>query len=58
MESERSRVGNALAHLERLGIVKELTQRRLGRIFSYARYADILNEGLAPLDGGRRKPVK
>jgi len=44
-------VNKALAHVERLGVVSELTQRQRGRIFSYASYADILNEGLSPLDG-------
>ncbi len=38
-------------HLERIGIVAELTLKQRGRVFSYARYADILNEGMA-LPGG------
>jgi Fic family protein len=42
-------VNKSLAHLERLRIVEELTSRRRGRVFSYAKYVDILNEGLAPL---------
>ena len=41
-------VNKSLAHLARLDIVSELTRRQRGRIFSYARYADILNEGMAP----------
>lgn len=40
-------VNKALAHLERIGVVVELTQKLRGRVFSYARYADILNEGMA-----------
>jgi Fic family protein len=38
-------VNKSLAHLQRLGIVAELTQRRRGRVFSYQRYAAILEEG-------------
>jgi Fic family protein len=40
-------VNKALAHLDRLGIVTELTQRQRGRVFSYAKYTAILNEGIA-----------
>lgn len=40
-------VNKSLAHLERIGVVAELTRRQRGRVFSYARYADILNEGMA-----------
>lgn len=48
-------VNKALAHLERIGVVTELTRKQRGRVFSYARYADILNEGMAlPDRGGRR----
>lgn len=42
-------VNKALAHLERMGVVAELTGRERGRIFGYTRYTDILNEGMAPL---------
>ena len=38
-------VNKSLAHLERLGIVRELTQQRRNRIFSYSRYIDIINQG-------------
>ena len=42
-------INKTLAHLERLGVVSELTARRRGRIFSYARYVDLINaESLAP----------
>ena len=46
-------VNKSLAHLERLGVVTELTRKQRGRIFSYARYADILNEGMALPDRER-----
>lgn len=41
-------VNKSLAHLERLGIVSELTQRQRGRVFSYTKYVDILNERMGP----------
>ena len=41
-------VNAALADLERLAIVQEITGRRRGRVFSYRAYLDILNEGTAP----------
>ncbi|MHB8472631.1 MAG: Fic family protein [Gammaproteobacteria bacterium] len=40
-------INKSLAHLERLGVVAELTRKQRGRVFSYVRYADILNEGMA-----------
>jgi Fic family protein len=39
-------VNKALAHLERMGVVAELTRKQRGRVFSYARYGEILNEGM------------
>ena len=39
-------VNKSLAHLERIKLVSELTERRRGRVFSYTRYAEILNEGM------------
>ena len=42
-------VNAALAQFERLGIVNEVTGRRRGRVFSYARYIAILSEGTTPL---------
>lgn len=39
-------VNKALAHLERLGVVVEITQRRRDRIFAYSQYGAILNEGM------------
>jgi len=38
-------VNKSLAHLERLGIVRELTSRKRNRIFSYAGYLEIMNQG-------------
>jgi Fic family protein len=48
-------INKSLAHLERLGIVAELTSRQRGRVFSYRRYADILNEGMDRPDAGARR---
>lgn len=42
-------VNAALADLERLGIVEEVTGRRHGRVFGYRRYLVILSEGTDPL---------
>jgi Fic family protein len=41
-------VNKSLAHLERIGVVAELTRKLRGRVFSYARYVEILNEGMSP----------
>ncbi len=38
-------VNKALGHLEELGIVKELTDQKRNRLFSYADYIDIMNRG-------------
>jgi len=38
-------VNKALGHLERLGIVRELTTQRRNRLFSYTGYVDIMNRG-------------
>jgi Fic family protein len=42
-------VARAVEALERLGIVREITGRKRERVFAYARYLDILNEGTEPL---------
>lgn len=42
-------VNAALADLEHLGIVDEVTGRKRGRVFSYRRYLAILSEGTDPL---------
>lgn len=39
-------VNKTLAHLERIGVVAELTNRQRGRVFNYSKYTDILNEGM------------
>jgi len=38
-------VNKSLAHLEQLGIVKELTDRKRNRLFSYAGYIEIMSLG-------------
>ena len=38
-------VNKALVHLQPLGIVRELTEQKRNRIFSYARYVEIMNQG-------------
>ncbi|MEE4601872.1 MAG: Fic family protein [Desulfobacteraceae bacterium] len=38
-------VNKCLGHLERLGIVRELTSRKRNRVFSYAGYLEIMNQG-------------
>lgn len=38
-------VNKCLAHLERLGIVHELTAQKRNRLFSYGRYVEIMNQG-------------
>lgn len=42
-------VNAALADLERLGVVEEVTGRKRGRVFSYRQYLAILSEGTDPL---------
>ena len=41
-------VNRALGHLERLGIIRELTAQKRNRLFSYTRYVDIMNRGMEP----------
>lgn len=38
-------VNKALGHLERLGIVRELTSQKRNRLFSYAGYVEIMSRG-------------
>ena len=38
-------VNKCLGHLERLSIVRELTSRKCNRVFSYAGYLEIMNQG-------------
>lgn len=42
-------VNSSLAALREMGIVREITGRRRGRVFTYARYLSILSEGTEPL---------
>jgi Fic family protein len=42
-------VNKSLVHLQKLGIVSELTKRRRGRVFSYRRYVKELSTGTEPL---------
>lgn len=42
-------VNKALSHLERLGIVIELTARKRNRLFSYSGYVEIMSRGTEPL---------
>lgn len=42
-------INAALADLQRLGVVEEVTGRRRGRVFGYRRYLGILGEGTDPL---------
>ena len=42
-------VNAALADLERLGVVDEITGKKRGRVFGYRRYLAILSEGTEPL---------
>jgi Fic family protein len=41
-------VMKAIANLEKLGIVREVSGRRRGRLFAYSRYMSILNQGTEP----------
>jgi Fic family protein len=36
-------------HLQRLGVVREITGKQRGRVYQYARYLQILDEGTEPL---------
>ncbi len=38
-------INKCLKHLERIGIVRELTDQKRNRIFSYSRYVEIMNRG-------------
>lgn len=38
-------VNKCLGHLERLGVVRELTLRKRNRLFGYVRYVEIMNQG-------------
>ncbi len=38
-------INKCLGHLQRLGVVRELTEQKRNRLFSYARYIEIMNLG-------------
>jgi len=38
-------INKALGHLERLGVVKELTDQKRNRLFAYSEYLEIMNRG-------------
>ena len=38
-------INKCMAHLERVGIVQELTAQKRNRLFSYSRYVNIMNKG-------------
>ncbi len=39
----------ALARLEEIGIVREITSRRRDKLYSYEKYIQLLNEGTEPI---------
>ncbi len=43
-------IRKSLAHLEKLGIAKEVSGKRRDRVYSYERYLEILIQGTEPLD--------
>ncbi|UUM21401.1 Fic family protein [Mycoavidus sp. SF9855] len=43
-------VNKTLAHMEKLGIVQALTPQKRNRLFSYARYIEIVDRGIGPLE--------
>lgn len=42
-------IARSIAHLEKLGILREITGKDRGRTFSYDKYLEILSEGTEPL---------
>jgi Fic family protein len=42
-------VATAIDHMQRIGILYEITGRQRHRLFAYRAYMDILNEGAEPL---------
>jgi DNA-binding MarR family transcriptional regulator len=42
-------VTDSLEAMERLGLVREITGRKRGRVFSYAPYLEVLQQGMEPL---------
>ena len=52
-------INKTLAHLEKLGIVGRLNERRRGRVFGYRWYVELLNAELEPAGWAckSRKPI-
>ena len=46
-------VNKALGHLERVGVVRELTAKKRNRLFSYTRYIEIMSRGTELPNGER-----
>lgn len=42
-------VAGAIGHMQRLGIIREITGKQRNRLFAYGEYLDILTEGTEPL---------
>ncbi|HEY2976999.1 MAG TPA: Fic family protein [Burkholderiaceae bacterium] len=51
-------VNKTLAHLERIGVVAELTERRRGRVFAYRAYVELINAGLEDAAAAPPAPAK
>ena len=45
----------AVIHMQRLGILREITGKHRRRLFAYEAYMSILNEGTEPLPQTRRR---
>jgi Fic family protein len=51
-------VNKTLSHLQRIGVVEELTARQRGRVFAYAAYVALLNAELDDEIAGARAPAR
>jgi Fic family protein len=51
-------VNKALSHLQRIGVVEEITARQRGRVFAYAAYVALLNTELDAEETGERRPAR
>ncbi|MCB2191791.1 MAG: Fic family protein [Deltaproteobacteria bacterium] len=50
IDMANSTVNRALSQLQKLGIVQEITKQKRNRVFSYAQYIRIMNQGTSPAD--------
>jgi Fic family protein len=50
--STRPTVASAVEHMQKLNILKEITNRRKGRVFAYESYLRILAKGTEPVHAG------